>query len=58
MSPPTNDKLSSSARIPRILPLTAQEISGYKLVNGADEAVDTLEALDPVPRVLAWLDLH
>ncbi|CAJ1388501.1 unnamed protein product [Effrenium voratum] len=33
-----------------ILPLTAQEISGYKLVNGADEAADTLEALDPVPR--------
>ncbi|CAJ1358642.1 unnamed protein product, partial [Effrenium voratum] len=33
-----------------ILPLTAQDISGYKLVNGADEAADTLEALDPVPR--------
>lgn len=35
-----------------ILPLTSQQISGYRLVNGVQEAADALEALDPTPRFL------
>ncbi|CAE7349275.1 unnamed protein product [Symbiodinium microadriaticum] len=35
-----------------ILPLTSQVISGYRLVNGVEEAANTLEALTPVPRYL------
>ena len=39
-----------------ILPLTSQVIAGYKLVNGVQEAAETLEAFDHVPRFL--LPLH
>ncbi|CAK9106096.1 Uncharacterized protein At4g28440 [Durusdinium trenchii] len=48
-------RLPSAPRQPLdalILPLRAQQISGYRLVNGVQEAADTLEALDPVPRFL------
>ncbi|CAL1161779.1 unnamed protein product [Cladocopium goreaui] len=49
-------RLPSSSTVPPldavILPLTSQQISGYRLVNGVQEAADTLEALDPVPRFL------
>lgn len=33
-----------------LLPLRAQDIAGYRLVNGPEEAVKTLEALEPIPR--------
>mmetsp|Transcript_52794 Transcript_52794/g.98878 ORF Transcript_52794/g.98878 Transcript_52794/m.98878 type:complete len:326 (+) Transcript_52794:37-1014(+) len=35
-----------------VLPLTSQELAGYRLVNGVEDAANTLEALDPMPRFL------
>jgi len=33
-----------------LAPLTSQSVAGYRLVNGAEEAITTLEALSPTPR--------
>jgi len=35
-----------------LIPLTKQEIAGYKLVNGVQDALETLEALEPTPRIV------
>lgn len=35
-----------------VVPLTAQRLGSYQLVNGAQEALETLQALDPTPRVV------
>lgn len=39
-----------------IMPLTAQSIGGYPLVNGIPEAIKTLQALRPVPKFVLPLN--